>query len=69
MSSPYVKIRNRYGDVISDVNDVQMFQDIQTLIGYIEALHQVILAQAATRAAEEALEAFSECDEKWALPN
>ena len=69
MSVPYKKIRDRYEHAVNGVEEGQMYDDIHALFRYIDALHQIIMYQAAQRALEEAAQAFVGCDEDTSLPN
>jgi hypothetical protein len=39
MDDEYRKIRDRYEDVVFSVIDAEMFQDVLSLLQYIESLH------------------------------
>lgn len=58
MVSKYSEIKSRYRNVMCSVDDRQMFQDMQDLISYVDALHTVLVQQAQLKAAEEALRVF-----------
>ncbi len=58
MLKRYREIRNRYADVARGSGNPQMFRDIQTLLRYVDLLHEGLARRAAENLVNEAFETF-----------